>query len=41
MAAEVLDAVLLAAPGSRLAVLRAGDKRNALAREASAVLMVG
>ena len=40
MAAETLDAILRAAPKARLASLRAGDKRNALPREALAVLMV-
>lgn len=40
MAAETLDAVLKAAPNARLASLSAGDKRNALPREALAVLLV-
>ena len=40
MAAQLAEAVLKAVPGARLASLQGGDKRNALAREASAVLLV-
>ena len=40
MAAEILDALLGSQPQARLASLRAGDKRNALAREANAVVYV-
>ena len=39
-AAQTLRALLRAVPEARLASLTGGDKRNALAREASAVLMV-
>lgn len=38
--AQVANAVLGAAPGARLARMTGGDKRNAIAREASAVVVV-
>jgi len=40
MCAATAAAVLRAVPGARLAALRGGDKRNAIAREASAALLV-
>lgn len=40
MAAETLDAVFKVSSGARLVALRAGDKRNALPREALAMLLV-
>jgi len=40
MLAITVAALLGAAPGTRLVTVKGGDKRNALAREASAVLAV-
>lgn len=40
MAAEILHAIFALCPDARLAQLNAGDKRNALAREATASLYV-
>lgn len=40
MSAEILDALLSSLPEARLGSLRAGDKRNALPREATAMLYV-
>ena len=40
LAARVADAVIAATPGVRLARIAGGDKRNAIAREASATLLV-
>ena len=40
MAAQLVEAVLKAVPAARLAAFQGGDKRNALAREASALLLV-
>ena len=40
LAAHILEAVFKAHPDCRLISLTAGDKRNAIAREASAVLLV-
>lgn len=40
LAAHILQAVIKAHPDVRLVSLTAGDKRNAIAREASAVLLV-
>ena len=39
--AQVTNAVLKAAPNARLARISGGDKRNAIAREASAQIVVG
>jgi hypothetical protein len=39
-AARIADAVLAAAPGSALAAITGGDKRNAIPREASATVLV-
>ena len=39
--AQVANAVLKAAPSARLARISGGDKRNAIAREASAQIVVG
>ena len=38
--ARAVTALLVAAPGTRLAEIKGGDKRNAIAREATAVIMV-
>ena len=40
MAAEILYAIFAVCPGARLAHLTAGDKRNALPREATAIIYV-
>ena len=40
-AARVADAVMAAAPGTKLGSMAGGDKRNALPREAGAMLLVG
>lgn len=40
MAAATLDQVLAAVPGARVAGIQGGDKRNAIARECSAVVSV-
>ena len=38
--AQIVNAVLSAAPTARLASITGGDKRNAIAREASAMVLV-
>ena len=38
--ARTVAAVLAAVPGVHLSAIKGGDKRNAIAREATAVLMV-
>ena len=38
--ARAVTALLAAAPGTRLSEIKGGDKRNAIAREATAILMV-
>lgn len=40
MAAQSVEALLKAVPEGRLAAFQGGDKRNALAREASALVLV-
>jgi dipeptidase D len=40
MSAEILDGLMTQIPEARLSGLRAGDKRNALPREAAAVVYV-
>lgn len=40
LAARVADAVMSATPGTRLAGIAGGDKRNAIPREAAATLLV-
>ena len=40
MATQSVEALLKAVPAARLAAFQGGDKRNALAREASALVLV-
>lgn len=40
-AARIADTLLEAAPGARLVQISGGDKRNAIPREATAILLVG